>query len=128
MSLEPGHYALLLYQGEQRFHARLLLHRLRGSEWIIVTPDYDVYVEDISAGNPDLDAVRVANVDGSAPIGLRDRDIYHFNPMPDAARVRRLIDEGNRMAIIERARLTLCVEISERPHVGRQCPGGRSNG
>jgi hypothetical protein len=37
-------------------HARLLLDHVQGNDWVIATPDHDVYVEEMAQGNPDFNS------------------------------------------------------------------------
>eukprot|EP00438_Fugacium_kawagutii_P011539 Skav230147 [mRNA] locus=scaffold1301:267704:272380:+ [translate_table: standard] len=61
-------------------HARLLLSLVEGTEWIILTPDYDRYPEDLHIGNPDFSQF-FHIPDGSLPPGIPARNIYAFAPM-----------------------------------------------
>ena len=44
--MEPGHICYLEYVGYPGlFHARLLLSRVEADDWVILTPDRDLYTE-----------------------------------------------------------------------------------
>ena len=49
-----GGIALLNYGERGPWHTRALLAHHQGTKWAILTPDHDIYVEDLSLGNPDL--------------------------------------------------------------------------
>ena len=72
---------------------------------MVVTPDADIYVEEVSMGNPDWDGWRVWPIGGPIPFGVDANLIYNFNPNPTDAELARLIEEGEFHAGQERARL-----------------------
>ncbi len=104
--LSPGDQVLVFYNDptETKWHARILLALIHADDWIILTPDGDIYAEQISGGNPDLIAWRPMELDGSLPIGIVVGQVYGFRNLPDAAAMARLTAEGQRHAAQERAR------------------------
>ena len=62
--------------GQVLWHERLLLAHCRGEEYAIVTPDQDVYIEEISLSNSDLRAIRIGAPGGGRPIGVRAGQIH----------------------------------------------------
>lgn len=55
MDLAQGHLCYVEYQGYPGVvHARLVIEQVSGTEWVIATPDNDVYVEDLQPQNPDF--------------------------------------------------------------------------
>ena len=108
-SLSPGDQVLLFYDdpAEQLWHVRILLALVEGDHWIILTPDGDIYSEQISSGNPDLLSWRPMDPGGVLPHGLVAAQIYGFRNPPDAAALGRLTLEGQRYAAQERVRLGL---------------------
>ena len=53
--MQSGGMAYVEYAGYAGVnHARLLLSLVAGSEWVILTPDHDIYVEDLRPENPDF--------------------------------------------------------------------------
>ena len=70
--LSPGDQVLVFYDDptEQQWHARLLLSCITGDEWIILTPDGDIYGEQISSGNPDFLAWRPMDPNNVIPVGI----------------------------------------------------------
>ncbi|CAK0909748.1 unnamed protein product [Prorocentrum cordatum] len=91
--IAPGRLILVWYGGgEAYWHERLLLCRVRGTTWVIVTPDGDVYPEDIRAlgGTPCLQ--------GSVPPAIpANALLYRFPPLGQlytAAEWRQVFDDG----------------------------------
>ena len=71
------------YNGEALWHERLLLQRFGGAgstEWAIVTPDGDVYVEDFS-DTTCAESIRLIPSTGGRPTGLVGK-IYPFRAQP----------------------------------------------
>lgn len=72
MALAPGSVTYMDY-GQRRprvIHARLALALVEQDDWVILTPDHDMYVETLSAGNPDLQSFWVGPADGTLPAGV----------------------------------------------------------
>jgi hypothetical protein len=106
--LSVGSQVILRYNDPfPEWHARLLLSLVTADSWIVLTPDGDIFGEQISGGNRDLLAWRPRPADGSAPYGILLGEIYDFNPAPDAAAMVLLIAEGEVHASAERARLVI---------------------
>lgn len=98
-------YVLVQYDvaGPVLWHERLPLEHLGGDEYIIVTPDSDIYPEELSVLNQDLRGVRVRVRRGAVPGGIAAGEIY---PLPnwtnaELAEIRR---EAGELATQERAR------------------------
>ncbi len=77
---------LCLYAGERTrlWHERLLLGKIEGPgcQWVICTPDADIYIEDFDG--EDFADVRVVPIAGGRPSGLVGT-IYPFLTVPTAA-------------------------------------------
>ena len=98
MPLHVGDYVLLLYNGfPNLYHKRLLIGWVNGVDFVVVTPTFDVYTENVTAANADLDDVRVC-IGGARPAGMAHAQIFDFNPGLTAAQVARLLEEGERLA------------------------------
>lgn len=55
MAIQSGDLRYVRYQGYPGVvHARLALSQVDGTNWVIATPDRDVYVEDLCEANPDF--------------------------------------------------------------------------
>ena len=101
--MEAGHLAYVEYQGYPGvLHARLLLHHVTGDEWMILTPDRDLYHEELSNNNPDFS--RFYHVaDGGLPPRIPRAQIYSFGDM-SARDYSRYLALGKREAEAERNR------------------------
>jgi hypothetical protein len=100
MSLSPFRVVLVRYD-DALFHERLLCGQVAGSEWVICTPDFDFYVEQLDLQNVDLSGIRFYGSVGGLPVGIAAGGVYCFPP----ATVREiwdLVDEGRQLAIQER--------------------------
>ena len=98
-------YILVRYNvgGPELWHERLALEHVSGEEYIIVTPDRDLYVEELSAANEDLLGVRVRArpARGVLPPGIAAGAVY---PLPawTAAELGVLRGEARQMLAAER--------------------------
>eukprot|EP00971_Amphidinium_carterae_P187791 3727509-Amphidinium_carterae.1 len=85
--LEAGHCVLVRYalagaDGEL-WHSRIVLSKIgKRPSHIVVTPDYELYEEELSLSNADLDGIRICGPRGQRPTGLRGR-VYEFEPYPE---------------------------------------------
>lgn len=100
--LSPGDFIIVHYDfQETEWHARLLLSHVGSSAWVILTPDGDLYIEEL--GGPDIIAWRVYDPNGPSPYGIDATKIYNFRNLPgDAARVQ-LLQEGERHAAADKS-------------------------
>lgn len=73
----------LLDYGEipQLWHTRLLLAQTNGSSWVILTPDMDMYEEEMSLHNPDLNGFYYAGLAGGIPPHIPAGSVYGFRAM-----------------------------------------------
>ena len=64
---------LLLYDlpGASLWHERLILQHVSNEDYVVATPDLDVFVETISLSNEDLKGLRILPRSGAMPAGLR---------------------------------------------------------
>lgn len=64
-------------------HARLVACHLQADLYVIVTPDHDIYDEELHARNPDYTAFYPGNggLGSPLPAGLNPRRVYNFGPM-----------------------------------------------
>ena len=86
-------------------HARLVLSEVDRNthEYVILTPDYDVYVEILDASNPDLASFHLSGPGGSLPPGVPRAQIYGFAAM-SAVDYARFMARGRAEAAAEVAR------------------------
>ena len=98
---EEGDFALVDYgQVLRLWHQRFLAARVANSEFLVVTPDFDRYVEDISLQNYDFEGLRRMIGLGQPP-GLGGAAIHGFDNLTPADQ-QHLRDEGRRFATAER--------------------------
>lgn len=120
-SLSPGDHIVIRYEDpENLWHVRLLLSHVSAAIWVILTPDGDLYLEDLGSDNGDIRAWRVFTPGGPSPYGVPADQIYDFRVRPDEVSLQRLLDEGGVHAANERARLGVPEPVLEMPAV----PGG----
>ncbi|CAE6921808.1 unnamed protein product [Symbiodinium sp. CCMP2592] len=65
---------------------RLVLRQVAGESYVVVTPDGDVFVEDLTLSNDDLAGLRLGGPNGGNPVGIRGASIYAL-PAFTAARL-----------------------------------------
>ena len=78
--MESGHLALVRYEGQvpALYHARLLLAPTTGTNWMILTPDFDRYEEQLDHTNSDFDDfVYLGSHGNPPPIGFVTWIVYH---------------------------------------------------
>ena len=105
-ALQPGDIVFLDYGGRPRtIHSRLVLAEVDrlNHEFVILTPDHDVYTEQLHGSNPDLVSYNAAGPGGAVPAGLPARSVYSFAPM-SAQELARFMTAGRNEAAAERAR------------------------
>lgn len=103
--MEVGGIALLNY-GEVplTWRTRLLLAHTQGSSWVIATPDFDIYEEDMSLSNSNLSDFYYCGPLGAIPARIPAASVYGFAPMgPD--RLGELMQQGRVHAAGIRAHL-----------------------
>ena len=92
--MNPGYIALLNY-GERptTWHMRVLLAPTTPPNWVILTPDHDIYEEEMSPGNPDLVGFHHCGPSGQIPPRINPGNVYGFAPMVPQA-LRGFMDQG----------------------------------
>ena len=97
--------ALLEYDvaGPVVVHERLILDHVTAEEYIVVTPDRDIFCEMLSVQNADLRAFRLRPAPNRLPPGVNAADIY---PLPawTVDELNAIKQEGAREAVAEKAR------------------------
>ena len=69
LTLVPGDTLAVYYSDDKVYHERLALWRLQDAIWYILTPDNDVYPEDL----------RCAGGDGPTRVKIKDRDFKYWS-------------------------------------------------
>ncbi|CAK0798854.1 unnamed protein product [Prorocentrum cordatum] len=104
--MERGTRVFVKYAGHPIWHERLLLEKVGDSatDWIIATPDSDVYMEDFSRHNEDIEGFRLSDRRGGGPHGIDPQDVYRFRQEPEGAHLQGLREEARLLARSEAAR------------------------
>ena len=97
-------YVLLEYDvgGPRLWHERLALEHVRNDLYVVVTPDRDIYVEELGLMNNDLRSIRVRAAQGVVPPGVAAEQIYGL-PAFGPNEVAGFREEARRVAVAERA-------------------------
>ena len=101
--MNSGDIALVNY-GELpvTWHTRLLMSHVALDSWIIVTPDLDVYEEQMSLANGDFTDFRFLGAHGMIPPDIPAASVYGFQPL-DPMELARLRVQADALAIGARA-------------------------
>lgn len=102
LSLRARDENLIKYAGYDEWHARILLSEISPSLWIVLTPDADIYPEDLGATNRDTEQWRRRIVGRPLPYGISSDDVYDFHPRPAAGDLDQLCAEGEIRAAVVR--------------------------
>eukprot|EP00971_Amphidinium_carterae_P308469 6129877-Amphidinium_carterae.2 len=124
MTRVPGDQLLVKYQQEQEWHARIVLAHAgiddRGHDWVVIlTPDGDIYEEDVGPASDEIQATRI-RVGARLPYGVHREALHDFREMPSIAEIRDLEPEAVRAAEVVRRtlRLTLPQQALVDPNPG----------
>ena len=101
--------------GPRLWHERVALEWVSDENYVVVTPDRDIFVEQLSVLNPDLRSIRVRANPHAVPPGINAGEIYGV-PAWSVAEMALVRAEGQRIAREERARAA--------PAVGGVAVGG----
>lgn len=101
--------------GPRLWHERVALEWVSDENYVVVTPDRDIFVEQLSVLNPDLRSIRVRANPHAVPPGINAGEIYGV-PAWSVAEMALIRAEGQRIAREERARAV--------PAVGGVAVGG----
>eukprot|EP00438_Fugacium_kawagutii_P019085 Skav234713 [mRNA] locus=scaffold634:71989:73248:+ [translate_table: standard] len=114
--VQQGHLCYLEYVGFPGvIHTRLALDCVDNNDWVICTPDLDLYVEELAGSNPDL--LRFWHMaDGALPPRVPRNSIYAFAPMTPQ-QYGQLIQRGQAIGQAERAARGLAA-LGAAPAVG----------
>ena len=82
-------------------HERLALKKVAGTaaDYVVLTPDKDVYIESLSA--PPLDGIRYSGALGELPFGVgadAGNPVYRFRGWPSEDELRRICEEASLLA------------------------------
>ena len=102
----PGDEVLVNYGDDDGglWHTRMVLDHVHSNDYVVASPDYDIFTEELSLQNPDLEGLRLRPPGGGMPPGLARAPVYGFGPITAPDRIH-LLQEGARIAAAERAAL-----------------------
>lgn len=87
------------------WHGRMILDHFGSSDYVIATPGFDIFVEQMDGQNPDLEGFRAPPPPrGTSPCGVpgaRER-VYDFDALEDAD-IKSLVAEGKERGAMDRA-------------------------
>ena len=96
-------WAFVLYNvaGAPIWHQRRVLGVLAGSasEYVILTPDLEVYLENLKDATDDIAAVRFHHLRWPPPPGIDRAQVYRFNVEPTRAQMTRARAQGEAAAL-----------------------------
>ena len=103
MSLQ-NRQVLLLYDvgGPDLWHERMVMTHVQDDDYIVATPDQDVFVESLSLLNDDLRGIRVKSAPNAVPPGIAANSIYAL-PVFSAAELGALRQQAQAILAVERA-------------------------
>ena len=88
-----GRAAYVNYHGApDEWHERVILGHVQDNSYVIVTPDFDIYVEDLQSDVNNA-AVRFCLADNQLPHGIDPNEVYGFPAITPVQRTR-LLEEG----------------------------------
>ncbi|CAK0822112.1 unnamed protein product, partial [Prorocentrum cordatum] len=104
-TLPPGAFAFVQYDDPADtglWHERLIMGWISGAEYVVMTPDGGVFIEQLDSANRDLSGVRFSPVTGGLPAGFAGARLYRFAAQPAGADLAALLAEGASHARVER--------------------------
>lgn len=99
--LGNGCYAFVSFVGEGLWREGFILARVEGAECVVMTPDYDTFMELLDPTNDDLDCLCFVASKGSLPEALptylTGQELYRFRERMDVYGIQTLLCVGARM-------------------------------
>lgn len=83
--------------GPRLYHERLVVEWIREETYVVVTPDRDIYAEDLSVSNPDIRTLKMKPSDRGLPAGVVAGEVYAL-PRWGENQLRALREEAGRVA------------------------------
>ena len=98
-SIAPGTRFAVWYRDDEVWHERMALAVIRPHLWVVLTPDSDMYTEDISCRQGTDGPCRGHLLEDTArPVRASAGAFYSFEEVPDAGELNRLVDEAQTVA------------------------------
>ncbi|CAK0893356.1 unnamed protein product [Prorocentrum cordatum] len=104
-TLPPGAFAFVQYDDPADnwlWHERLIMGWISGAEYVVMTPDGDVFIEQLDSASRDLSGVRFSPVTRGLPAGLAGARLRRFAAQPAGADLAALLAEGASHARVKR--------------------------
>lgn len=125
--IQQGHLAFAEYVGFPGvIHTRLAVDRISGDEWIVCTPDLDLYPEELSSGNSDFNRFWHM-ADGALPPRVPRNQIFAFQPM-SPQQYARVMQRGQALGQAERDARGIAAAAMAAPAGVGPAPGGGDAG
>lgn len=87
--------------GPRLYHERFVAEWVRDETYVVVTPDRDIYAEDLSISNPDIRTLKLKPSDRGLPAGVGAGEVYAL-PRWGENQMNSLKEEAARVAQEER--------------------------
>lgn len=103
--------------GPRLWHERMVAEHVGQETYIVITPDQDVYPEDLSLLNPDIRTLRVKPSDAVLPGGVVGAEVY---PIPGWGlhEIARLREQARQLAEQERRGIAGAAPVPVAPAAG----------
>ena len=98
-ALAPGAIAYVCYVGDDLWHERVVVGN---AEYVVCSPDFDIFIEQLDAGNADLSGIRYSDETGGLPVGMTGAQAYSFTVRVGGLQLVGLLREGEAHARTER--------------------------
>ena len=95
-------------------HTRVVMGHIENLDYMIRTPDGDMYVETCDGSNVDLAAFYVGADDGSIPAGVAPASVYGFPPM-NLQQFNAMLAEGRQEVLAELGRRGIALPVAAAP-------------
>ena len=108
--------------GPRLYHERFVAEWVRDETYVVVTPDRDIYAEDLSISNPDIRTLKLKPSDRGLPAGVGAGEVYAL-PRWGENQMNSLKEEAARVAQEERGAAAPVGPVVQHP-VGPRDGGG----
>jgi hypothetical protein len=101
-ALAPGTIVCVCYVGDDLWHERLVIGWIEAGQYVVCSPDFDIFIEQLDAANPDLTGIRYGDDSGGLPVGMQGAQVYSFQVRVAGFQLVGLLREGEAHARTER--------------------------
>eukprot|EP00930_Biecheleria_cincta_P018533 TRINITY_DN14403_c0_g1_i2.p1 TRINITY_DN14403_c0_g1~~TRINITY_DN14403_c0_g1_i2.p1 ORF type:complete len:266 (+),score=21.49 TRINITY_DN14403_c0_g1_i2:54-851(+) len=117
--ISAGKRVFLQYVGFDSWHERIALSHVHQNEWIVATPDFDLYSEQLDAQNVDFDGIRIQTQDNVFSLGIPPGRAYQFRALTPAE-MAQLRQEGTRLPCKSAMLVASLLEVELLPYQQEQ--------